>query len=83
MDWRLPKGLGTVDGLRPHIERYRVQYLSYFLDRFRGAHRSDYRGGYFNINSVTGEPYDHRLCYSWTDGRSLGELSASLVAVIV
>ena len=77
MSWQLPEDVTVDSGLSEFVGKYRAHYLRFFLDYFRANHRPGYRGGYFNINSVSGRPYDHTRCYSWTDGRSLGELSAS------
>lgn len=77
MRWQPPEPLAIDAPLREFIERYRANYLRFFLDYFQANHRPGYRGGYFNINSVTGQPYDHHCCYSWSDGRSLAELSIS------
>ena len=77
MIWRLPENPAINDDLCDLIERYRANYLGFFLDRFKSHHGPGHRGGYFNINSVSGLPYDHNCCYSWTDGRSLGELAVS------
>jgi hypothetical protein len=62
------------------IEAYRADYLDFFLKEFEKHHRPQYKGAYANINSVTGLHYDHHHCYSWTDGRTLGELSALSLA---
>lgn len=71
----------ALDGrLSELLEAYRAHYLNFFLTYFEQHRRPQYKGGYFNINSVTGRPYEHHCCYSWTDGRSLGELSASWVS---
>jgi mannose/cellobiose epimerase-like protein (N-acyl-D-glucosamine 2-epimerase family) len=77
MHWQPPEPLTIDDRLYEFIEKYRANYLRFFLDYFRANRRPGYRGGYFNLNSVTGQPYDHHCCYSWADGRSLAELSIS------
>jgi mannose/cellobiose epimerase-like protein (N-acyl-D-glucosamine 2-epimerase family) len=76
----LPENLAVDQRLLDLIERYRATYLDYFLAQFDAARTSGRRGGFFNINSVTGQPYPHSWCYSWTDGRSLGEFSAARLA---
>jgi len=78
--FRVPDNLAPDDRLLELIERYRATYLDYFLAAFDQSRTAVNRGGFFNINSVTGRPYDHNLCYSWTDGRALGELSAARMA---
>lgn len=68
------------DKLYRLLEQYRATYLEFFLKQSELNHRPGYRGAYANINSVTGRPYAHHCCYSWTDGRTLGELSATWAA---
>ncbi len=75
MSWECPDPLRIDANLNSFIDAYRDNYLRFFLERFQSDHRPGYRGGYFNINSVTGKPHAHRCCFSWTDGRSLAELS--------
>jgi len=78
--WALPDNLAIDEQLCRFLEAYRANTLRFFLDRFEAEHHPGHRGGYFNVNSVTSGPYPHRLCFSWTDGRTLGELAASFVA---
>lgn len=74
MSLQLPPSRALDSELCRFIDAYRARYLGFFLDYFE-AHRGEVcRGGYFSINSVSGRPYGHSYCYSWTDGRSLGEL---------
>lgn len=75
MAWRLPDDTQVGPDLCSTLAEYRQAYLTFFLDYFEKGRRPRYRGGYFNINSITGRPFEHRCCYSWTDGRSLAELS--------
>lgn len=77
MHWHLPDDLAINADLCEFVESYRSRYLDFFLDYFEIHHAKGSRGGYFNINSVSGRPYEHNHCYSWTDGRSLGELTAA------
>ena len=77
MHWHLPDDLAINADLCEFVESYRSRYLDFFLDYFEIHRAKGSRGGYFNINSVSGRPYEHNHCYSWTDGRSLGELTAA------
>jgi len=76
----IPGNLAVDAALCQVINGYRANYLVFFLRRFEDECPPGHKGGWFNISSVTGRPYDHRCCYSWTDGRSLGELSVSHLA---
>ncbi len=76
MNWQISEEIQVDDKLCALLEKYRANYLDFFVERFRADHKPGYKGGYFNINSVSGLPYERHCCYSWTDGRSLGELAA-------
>jgi len=80
MNPQLPEDVRFDGELRRTIEAYRAHYLDFFLRYFDSHCPPGHKGGCFNINSVTGQPYDHPYCYSWTDGRSLGEFAASHLA---
>ncbi len=75
MIWQLPDEVKLDEEFCELMESYRANYVGFFLDRFDKKHTPGYKGGYFNINSVTGRPHDHHRCYSWSDGRALAELA--------
>ena len=78
--WRVPEPVELGPRLLEFVEAYRAHYLEYFIRLFEAQHCPEHRGGYYDVNSVSGQPYGTGGCYSWSDGRVLGELCASVVA---